>query len=116
MPCPLCKSYIRLKAEPQKQLAQKTDDQGFFDTILGLAAILFLGGIACVVYFFFFYNTSVKDPDGTFDFNIGLLNQRECGIIIGVGATLVGCFVGIFFAIVKAVGFIEDAVAKVSNR
>ena len=53
--------------------------------------ILFLvGGLICAAYFFVAFDTSVSSSYGGRVNNIGLLNQRQNGIMIGIGASILG--------------------------
>jgi hypothetical protein len=60
----------------------------------GLA--LLLGGMATACYYFFYFDTSVTVPGGEFIGvsrinNIGLISQRQNGIVFSIGASLLGC-------------------------
>jgi hypothetical protein len=46
-------------------------------------------GLLCTAYFFFFYSTSVESGVGAVN-NLGLMQNRTLGCIIGVGLAVVG--------------------------
>lgn len=71
----------------QTALRQNKTDIAVCEFIGSIGGLLFLGGIAATVYYFHFY--SVANP-GTDYVNLERLNTRQDGIIIGVGACLVG--------------------------
>lgn len=48
-----------------------------------------LCGSATVIYFFSWFDTSVASPMGLVN-NLGLMNQRTNGIIIGIGSSILG--------------------------
>ena len=65
----------------------------------GLGAFLFLGGVVGAVYFYAYFDTSVEVP--TLDIlgqsvgggrvnNLGLMQDRQNGLIISIGVALVG--------------------------
>ena len=69
------------------------------DTIGGIALLLFIGGIVCIIYFFYFYATA--NPGAEY-VNLERLNTRQDGIIIGVGASVVGVFMFIILLFLAA--------------
>jgi hypothetical protein len=58
-------------------------------TLTGFGALLLIGGLLCAAYFFFSFRTSVDTPVGQVN-NLGLLNDRTGGIIIGMGLAVTG--------------------------
>jgi drug/metabolite transporter (DMT)-like permease len=63
--------------------------------------VLVVGGVVLAGYFFLFFDTSISTPGGALIGidrvnNFGLLNQRQNGIIIGIGMALLGA---VFLAI-----------------
>jgi len=68
----------------------KSESNPFLENVAGVGGLLFFGGIACTVYFFQFYSTANPGSDYV---NLERLNTRQDGIIIGVGACLVGLIV-----------------------
>lgn len=56
----------------------------------GISAMLFVGGIVATVYYFLFY--PVANPGEEY-VNLERLNNRQDGIIIGVGACVVGLII-----------------------
>ena len=82
---------------PKELVSVPSDAEGSIAAMIVAAIVLFLGGIALTIYFFFFFGTNVP---GEQVFNIGLLNERECGVIIGVGACIAACLVGVFSLII----------------
>lgn len=51
---------------------------------------LFLGGIAVACYYYFFFATVIYSSDVGFVHNIGLLNQRQNGILFSIAASALG--------------------------
>lgn len=65
-------------------------------TSLGLlAAMLVLGGLADVLGFLLFFDVSVSTPAGRV-VNLGLMGDRQLGVIVGLGCVLFGILLGIF--------------------
>ena len=63
----------------------------------GLSSLLIVGGIIVSAYFWFAYDTSVSSGFGSVN-NIGLMQNRQLGLIVGIGLAIVGV---ILFAISK---------------
>jgi hypothetical protein len=80
----------------------KFADAAAYERLCGLCGIGFLGGLAIAIYFFFFFDTSVAVPSVSFmgeEFgggrvnNIGLMAQRQNGILFGFGTSIVSAIV-----------------------
>jgi len=77
-----------LKEIPQVRAAQKETKRE--TSSLNLAGTIFLLlGAAVTVYFFNFYDVSVETGLGRIN-NFGRMNDRQIGIIVGVGMAIVG--------------------------
>jgi RNA polymerase subunit RPABC4/transcription elongation factor Spt4 len=63
----------------------------------GVSSLLIICGILCSIYFWFFYETSVSTGFGDVN-NIGLMQNRQLGLIVGIGVVIIGV---IMFAISK---------------
>ncbi len=70
-----------------------------------LTYILVIGGLICGIYFLAFFDTSVEVPSqeifgqtigGGRVNNLGLMQDRQNGIYLGFGATIVGLAIGFF--------------------
>jgi hypothetical protein len=70
-----------------------------YDIMPVMGVLLLLGGVAAAMYFFMFFDTTVQVPSteimgqtigGGAVNNLGLMNERTNGIIIGVGLALIG--------------------------
>ena len=57
-----------------------------------VSAFLIVGGILCSMFFWFFYDTSVSTGFGNVN-NIGLMQNRQLGLIAGIGLVIVGVIV-----------------------
>lgn len=73
-----------------------------FDLIPFIGALLIIGGIMAVIYYAMIFDTSVQVPTtvifgqtigGERVNNLGLMNQRSNGILIGIGAAIFGLIV-----------------------
>jgi hypothetical protein len=56
--------------------------------------LLVIGGILCSVFFGFFYDTSVSTDFGRVH-NTGLMQNRELGLIVGIGLVIAGVVLAI---------------------
>ncbi len=63
-----------------------------------LSALLVLVGLAEVIGFLLFFDVSVSTPAGRV-VNLGLMGDRQLGVIVGLGLVLFGLILGIFAAI-----------------
>jgi hypothetical protein len=71
--------------------------QSSLSGISGLSSLLIVGGIVVSAYFWFAYDTSVSSGFGSVN-NIGLMQNRQLGLIVGIALAIVGV---ILFAISK---------------
>ena len=60
-----------------------------------LAGLMILAGVLVTVYFFAFFDVSVGSPMGRVN-NIGLMSDRQNGIIVGLAVLIVGVLVALF--------------------
>ena len=56
--------------------------------------LLLVLGLLCTAYFFFFYSTSVETGVGAVN-NLGLMQNRTLGCIVGIGLAVVGTLMGL---------------------
>jgi len=75
-------------AMPQERLRVTGSSESLFN-VTTTGAWLIVIGISVVAYFYFYFST-VVDSGGEQIYNVGLMNDRTLGIIIGVGACIVG--------------------------
>lgn len=93
--------------EPKKQ-DQGKNDQSTPTRQIGclsvIGVLMIIGGIVAVIYFAAFFDTSVETPateilgqtiGGGRVNNIGLINDRSNGIMIGIGAAIFGLILSI---------------------
>ena len=87
-------------AKPASYVTPKKDmtPEEFFGTATLVGVVLFLAGVGIVVYYFQFYPLSNPDADVV---NSARLHYSLCGVIIGVGLSVIGTIVA---AISMAVG------------
>lgn len=88
--CPICETPYSDQEQPK--IAKIKLTKSLF-RMSGLA--LFLGGIATASYYFFYFDVSVAIPRGNLIGidrinNVGLMAQRQNGIIFSFGATILG--------------------------
>lgn len=81
--CPHCQAYIRLKSSVTNP--DKVD--GFLLMSACVGVLLILVGIGMAVCYFLFY--SVTNP-GSVVVNSARLHTSLCGVIIGIGLSLIG--------------------------
>jgi hypothetical protein len=90
------------------QKSNELNDQSIMTRNLGclpfIGLFMLVGGIAAVIYFAAFFDTSISVPTteifgqtigGGRVNNIGLMNDRSNGIMIGIGATIFGLILSI---------------------
>lgn len=99
--CPNCGRPIAVKTGPQSQIGVSTSEpkpQGS-PLLKFVGALLFLGGVAFAVYYFAYFDTSVAVPTteifgqtigGGRVHNVGLMQQRQNGLIFSSVAALAG--------------------------
>jgi len=114
--CPHCGKNVMPIYNPPKQqsgINSKEDENAgtIFMLIFWAVVVLLLGGIVSVIYFFCFFGTTQGDQV----YNIGLLNERECGVLIGIGACITGALLGVWFCII-AVANRLDGIALILTR
>ena len=59
-----------------------------------LGSLLFLGGVAGALYYYEFFKTTVETTFGTVN-NLGLMQDRQNGLLISGGIAVVGLVLGI---------------------
>jgi hypothetical protein len=89
-------SSKREPANPFEQSSQGVSPATWFPWLL------ILGGGGLAIYFFTFFDTSVPVPGGTIlgidrVNNLGLMNQRQNGILIGIGGAILGAILLLVF-------------------
>jgi hypothetical protein len=57
-----------------------------------VSVLLIICGLICSISFWFFYDTSVSMGFGDVN-NIGLMQNRQLGVIVGIGMVIVGVIV-----------------------
>lgn len=72
-------------------------NKGGSSGVLGLGVLLLLAGLAAIIYFFIVFDTSVALPDASSSVlgisrvnNLGLMADRQNGIIMGMGTAILG--------------------------
>ena len=74
---------------PQQPNQPNPTTNGGSSGLQTLGALLLIAGLAITAYFFFGYDTSVESGVGRVN-NLGLMADRQNGIIIGIGLGVVG--------------------------
>ena len=109
--CKFCKAKVPLTSkEVKNEVGQsKKQDQGkkgqsIMTRPISIGVLVMIGGIVAVIYFAMFFDTSVATPTteifgqtigGGRVNNIGLMNDRSNGIMIGIGAAIFGLILSI---------------------
>ncbi|MBM2820549.1 MAG: Glycerol-3-phosphate acyltransferase [Candidatus Berkelbacteria bacterium] len=109
--CKFCKAKISLASkEVENEVGQpKKRDQGnkgqsIMTKQISSGVLVMIGGIVAVIYFAMFFDTSVVTPTtqmfgqtlgGDRVNNLGLMNDRSNGIMIGIGAAIFGLILSI---------------------
>lgn len=76
--------FVNVNAGP----AQPASDSVTGGQVIGV--LLFLGGIAAALYFFLAFDVSVNLDGARRIVNLGLMQERQNGILMGGGAALLG--------------------------
>ncbi|MEY2482372.1 MAG: Double zinc ribbon [Verrucomicrobiota bacterium] len=95
--CPYCHKESATDVDVCPHCHKRIAPFSWSDTS-GLDTLLIVGGIILSAYFWFFYDTSVSTSFGSVN-NIGLMQNRQLGLIVGIGLAIAGV---IMFAISKS--------------
>jgi len=95
--CRKCQIVVGL---PENSISERQHNVPQASNILNpIGVIILLAGLAVSIYFFLFFDTSVEVPTtelfgqtfgGERVNNLGLMNQRTNGVIIGMGIAIIG--------------------------
>jgi hypothetical protein len=80
-------------AEPPQRLRFFPEFDAF------ISALLMIAGACVAGYFFLFYDTTVQGAWGPADHrvhNVGLMNDRMVGVVVGIGMAVVGAILSAF--------------------
>lgn len=97
------KSLTNLKKQDQRENHRSIMTKKFA-LLPFIGALMIIGGIVAVIYFAMFFDTSVATPTtqmfgqtigGDRVNNLGLMNDRSNGIMIGIGAAIFGLILSI---------------------
>src|SRR4051794_16621515 len=83
--CPHC--GFPLTREQTPVAPPKREDSGEADVWFDFGILLVIAGAACALYFYFGYSTGVTTALGDFN-NLGLMQNRQLGLIGGIGACI----------------------------
>jgi len=74
----------------QNKEAKSAEKHGSSTASKGFGTLLLIGGIIVAAYFFLAFDTSVSTGSGNRVVNLGLMQDRQVGILIGIGMAIVG--------------------------